>query len=958
MQEFDFFIGRNCAQSAGVVYQSVEGDTVSSIPSGMNDIFNAGGLPHWALKPQRATSGAATTTEQGKVDTALTIAKQGGITGFTVSFWNEYNYGGANGPFGNDTTKNGGDPYGTGNTDATAKANWLAYWANFQPIAAQHGIPAYTKPTYASPSSVSSWHPPAGTVSGVVVDFYMADSVGKGVYLDQSPASGVPSLQDVCDGVRNPNNTTASNPPIALGIGEWGRAGGGSSNHTWAEVVAWSHNSTGTGHLRDFFAARLAAGKQNAAIMWFENNINGPNWIHTPGTNGEDQTAIQAEIRACVDALTVSQITGGNPVITTTSPLPGGQVGIPYSASLAASGGTTPYTWSVTTGRLPEGLTLNASTGQITGSPQAIETVSTGFTVTDAASLTGTATLSTTISPAGLFVPPQTPPAGRVSSPYAMSLIAQGGTPPYTWAVTSGSLPTGLTLAAGGTISGTPSVAGGFSFTVTVTDHASATASLPLTITIATAASLTITTPLTLQSGASGFSYSATLAAIGGTPPYTWAVTSGALPPGLVLSSAGVISGTPIATSSSPVTYSLTITVTDSLSATAPGVFTITIFTIQPTPLPIGPWRFLYGPTQFNGTGGVTAEVIQAQNKTVLLRHEPDQTHEVSFDVDGRSQAAQDIVELENDLIVTFGNEIVFDGRIVPTMDTLTASAHRTQVTAYDYREVLRRRALLPGDTVSWSNVDVSTIAWNMIQATQGHPGGNLGIVRGVGQTTGILRTYTANVGDYIGDDITSLALLDNGFDWQITPYGFSDLRLDIFAPDMNRDTGLVLSYGDGRIASITRTVDPTTFANCVYVTSSGGTGTLTPQHLEAPTIATDPAGHWTSVIGTTDNTQSVLNDHALALLNELQVVTPSYQVVLHPGAWEGPDSLWFGDNITLRIDSGRLFIDEQLQVVEMAFSISPDNVETLTLTLGQIPFRLPKKIASILKRLRYLDTR
>jgi hypothetical protein len=111
-------------------------------------------------------------------------------------------------------------------------------------------------------------------------------------------------------------------------------------------------------------------------------------------------------------------------------------------------------------------------------------------------------------------------------------------------------------------------------------------------------------------------------------------------------------------------------------------------------------------------------------------------------------------------------------------------------------------------------------------------------------------------------------------------------------------------------------------------------------------------------VIGTTDNTQSVLNDHALALLNELQVVTPSYQVVLHPGAWEGPDSLWFGDNITLRIDSGRLFIDEQLQVVEMAFSISPDNVETLTLTLGQIPFRLPKKIASILKRLRYLDTR
>jgi len=57
-----------------------------------------------------------------------------------------------------------------------------------------------------------------------------------------------------------------------------------------------------------------------------------------------------------------------------------------------------------------------------------------------------------------------------------------------------------------------------------------------------------------------------------------------------------------------------------------------------PPPPPKGPWRFLYGPTQ--PTGGVTAEVIQAQNKTVTLRSESDQNHEVSFDIDGRSPAA------------------------------------------------------------------------------------------------------------------------------------------------------------------------------------------------------------------------------------------------------------------------------------------------------------------------------
>src|SRR5262249_49112658 len=241
-------------------------------------------------------------------------------------------------------------------------------------------------------------------------------------------------------------------------------------------------------------------------------------------------------------------------------------------------------------------------------------------------------------------------------------------------------------------------------------------------------------------------------------------------------------------------------------------------------------------------------------------------------------------------------------------------------------------------------------------------PGGNLGIARGKGQTTGIPRTYTITKGDYIGDDITALAQMANGFEWQITPYGLADLRLDLFVPAQGTDRGKLLSYGDGRISSITRTVDPAPFANCVYVTSSGGGGALTPQPLESADIGILPpngAGRWDQTIGTSYVTQSTLNDHAQALLNQAQVVIPSYQIQFYPGTWGGPSDLWLGRPVAGRINSGRLQgNDSRLRVVQPSFAISPDHVETLTATVGQLPFRIHKKIASMLKRLKYLEGR
>jgi hypothetical protein len=165
--------------------------------------------------------------------------------------------------------------------------------------------------------------------------------------------------------------------------------------------------------------------------------------------------------------------------ITTTS-LSNGVVGTAYSVPLAATGGTAPYTWAVTNGTLPAGLTLAASTGVISGTPSAAVTaLSLTFAVTDSSSpaQTQSATLSLTIAkaPPALAITTTSLSNGVVGKAYSVRLAATGGTVPYSWTVTKGTLPAGLTLAAStGVISGTPSAAvTALSLTFAVTDSSS-----------------------------------------------------------------------------------------------------------------------------------------------------------------------------------------------------------------------------------------------------------------------------------------------------------------------------------------------------------------------------------------------------------------------------------------------------------------------------------------------------
>jgi len=272
----------------------------------------------------------------------------------------------------------------------------------------------------------------------------------------------------------------------------------------------------------------------------------------------------------------------GQPTIAAGSP-PAGATGIAYPgySFTVASGGAPPFAWSET-GALPPGLVLS-SAGQLTGTPVSAGTYAFTVRVADSSTpaLTGTLPVSLKID-AVVVSPGQMPPAGVHGTPYDFTFTATGGNLPLSWTVTAGTLPPGLMLNSGGTLSGTPAAARStpFAFTVTVTDSSMPTPaanSVAYAITISEPPRPSINnTPPPTATVSSPYSFPFT--ATHGLAPLVWTPPTAPMG-GLTISSDGILSGTP----STAGIFPITLTVKDALNQSSPATpFTVRLSMARP----------------------------------------------------------------------------------------------------------------------------------------------------------------------------------------------------------------------------------------------------------------------------------------------------------------------------------------------------------------------------------------
>jgi hypothetical protein len=294
---------------------------------------------------------------------------------------------------------------------------------------------------------------------------------------------------------------------IALAIPALTGCGGGGSSPSAITITGPAIDTIDPGDSASFTAA-VTGGSTTAGVTWTLTNcsVSTCGSLSNSTTTGVTYTAPATVATAFTVTLTAaasakSSITQTvalnvpiNPAITTPAgALPGATFGAAYTTPLAATGGITPYTWTISQGALPTGLAISSTTGAITGSPTAGGTSSFSVTLTDSGSPALTATTAftlTTVYPT-LSITTTSLPHGTEGTAYSATLAATGGSNAYTWTVTAGTglSATGLSLSPSGAITGIPTTGEtSIPVTIQVTDSAGNTASATFTVTVTSVA--------------------------------------------------------------------------------------------------------------------------------------------------------------------------------------------------------------------------------------------------------------------------------------------------------------------------------------------------------------------------------------------------------------------------------------------------------------------------------------
>lgn len=258
------------------------------------------------------------------------------------------------------------------------------------------------------------------------------------------------------------------------------------------------------------------------------------------------------------------------------------------SATVAANSSSNPITLVITGGAADSvAVGTPASHGTATATGTTITyTPTAGFSGADSFTYSATnsvgtsapATVTVTIAAPTLVMSPASLPDGGVGTIYDQTITATGGTASYSFAVTSGVLPAGLTLSSLGVLSGTPTADGASAFTITATDSLGATGSAPYTLRIDREPNILVFTPASgaLPEAMAGEDYSAPITSSGGVDPVVYSIASGALPAGLVLNvSTGELNGTLDAGTEG--SYTFTIQATDTNGDTGTASYTLVV---------------------------------------------------------------------------------------------------------------------------------------------------------------------------------------------------------------------------------------------------------------------------------------------------------------------------------------------------------------------------------------------